>query len=756
MFDIYFADCLGRENNCLYPHKATITDAESLAQAVSHDYVCARYKNNYRNNTNFEESDCLAWEFDNDHSDNPEDWIEPKKLAEEFPDVPIGIHYSRHHMLPKGDKGPRPRFHAFMMIKRITDSAAYSALKKKMYSLFPFADTNALDAARFFFGTKDPKTEFFPGTKTLDEFLEEADFDEEMSQGSYGSRVIKEGSRNSTMSRFAGKLVKRFGWNITTHSIFMEEATKCDPPLPDAELDRIWQSARKFEKTVSEQPGYIPPEKFNAAIPMGELGSLKPSDYSDIGQAKVLKREYGDELAFHPGTDFLHYDDTVWNESKEEAYGATEEFLDLQLADAQLMVFQAREAFLRAGGDEEALGGSKKAAAKLNEEMLELLLAYLSARAYEAFVMKRRDAKYINAVMTTVKPLVLIKLEQLNHDPLLLNTPSATYNLAEGLEGRREHRADDFCTKITAVDPGDKGKELWLNALNKTFQNDQELIDYVQEVVGLASVGKVYMEAMIIAYGGGRNGKSTFWNTISRVLGSYSGDVSADTLTVGCRRNVKPEMAELKGVRLALAKELEEGMRMNTSVVKQLTSTDQIFGEKKFCKPAHFTPSHTLVLYTNHLPRVGATDDGTWRRLIVIPFTAVFTGKKDHKNYADFLFENAGPYILKWIIEGAQRIISKGYHLTNPTVVQEAIDAYRNQNDWMEDFLEDCCELGPTYSCKSGELYQEYRAYCLRMGEFARSTSDFYTELDKREFERKKTKAGMVIKGLQLKQDFSD
>ena len=268
MFDIYFADCLGRENNCLYPHKATITDAESLAQAVSHDYVCARYKNNYRNNTNFEESDCLAWEFDNDHSENPEDWIEPKKLAEEFPDVPIGIHYSRHHMLPKGDKGPRPRFHAFMMIKRTTDGAAYSALKKKMYSLFPFADTNALDAARFFFGTKDPKTEFFPGTKTLDEFLEEADFDEEMSQGSYGSRVIKEGSRNSTMSRFAGKLVKRFGWNITTHSIFMEEATKCDPPLPDAELDRIWQSARKFEKTVSEQPGYIPPEKFNAIIPI--------------------------------------------------------------------------------------------------------------------------------------------------------------------------------------------------------------------------------------------------------------------------------------------------------------------------------------------------------------------------------------------------------------------------------------------------------------------------------------------------------
>ncbi|MGL5563699.1 MAG: recombinase family protein, partial [Tannerellaceae bacterium] len=53
------------------------------------------------------------------------------------------------------------------------------------------------------------------------------------------------------------------------------------------------------------------------------------------------------------------------------------------------------------------------------------------------------------------------------------------------------------------------------------------------------------MEALIIAYGEGRNGKSTFWNVIERVLGSYSGNISADMLTVGCRRNVKPGMAKL-------------------------------------------------------------------------------------------------------------------------------------------------------------------------------------------------------------------
>ena len=104
------------------------------------------------------------------------------------------------------------------------------------------------------------------------------------------------------------------------------------------------------------------------------------------------------------------------------------------------------------------------------------------------------------------------------------------------------------------------------------------------------------------------------------------GNMSADMLTVGCRRNVKPELAEAKGKRLLIAAELEEGMRMNTSNVKQLCSTDEIFAEKKFKSPFSYVPSHTLVLYTNHLPRVGAVDKGTWRRLIVIPFDAKLKG----------------------------------------------------------------------------------------------------------------------------------
>ena len=756
MFNIFYADCIGREGNCLYPHRVDVTDAASLAQAVGHDYVCAEYKNSYRRKANFIRSNCLAVEFDNDHSENPDEWVSAEDLRDVFPDVTIGIHYSRNHLKEKNGKPARPKFHAFLEIDEITDPDAYSAMKKQVASLFPYVDTNALDAARFFYGTDDPQTEYFPGTRTLNQFFEEEDFDAGMGRGGYGSYIIKEGSRNATMSRFAGRVVKRYGWNDTSHKIFMDEAAKCEPPLSDEELDKIWRSARKFEKVVTKQEGYVPPEQFNIAKLSGPAGCLKPEDYSDIGQAKVLSKEYGDEICFNPATDFFRYNGTFWEESKEAALGATIEFLDQQLADAELLMFTTKQAVLNSGADEEALSGGKKATNGLSDEQMQMLMEYLAAVAYCKFVMGRRNIKYIRSAMEAAKPMVAVDLMDLNADPFLLNTPEATYCMAEGIDGRQEHNWKDYCTKATTVEPGDKGKLLWQDALNKTFLNDQELIDYVQEVVGLAAIGKVYMEAMIIAYGEGRNGKSTFWNTIARVLGTYAGNVSADTLTVGCRRNVKPELAELKGVRLALAKELEEGTRLNTSVVKQLTSTDDIYGEKKYCAPASFTPSHTLVLYTNHLPRVGATDEGTWRRLIVIPFNAVFEGKSDVKNYADFLYENAGPAVLTWIIEGARRIISKDFHLKNPKIVQDAIDAYRGENDWFAEFFSECCEAGEAYSEKSGELYQEYRAYCTRMGEFSRNTTEFYKALASKGFFRKRSNKGVLVYGLRIKSEFPD
>ncbi len=748
MFTMYSADCTGVKTNCLYPHKTIITDEASLADAVRHDYVCAEYEGNYRSNDNFHSSDNLAVDCDNDHSDDPLEWKTPADVAATFPGVPFWVHYSRHHNKPKDGKSARPRFHVGLAINPITDYQQYAQLKDLVCAIFPFFDVNAKDLARFFFGTPEPEVEFHPGTVKLDEFLAADEFDAAMPPGTYGDQAIPEGRRNATMSRFAGKIVKRYGPTEEAFQVFLEEAAKCDPPLEDGELGHIWQSACRFAKKVQNQEGYIPPDKYKG------VGSLKPADYSDIGQAKMVALDCGQELAYTTGTDFIVYDGTRWVESKPKSIGCMESFLDRQLEDAKAALERAKENLLRLGVAEQAINAGGKALEKqIQADQMKAYLAYLGALSYYAFAMKRRDYKYINSALMAVRPMVEIETRDLDSHEFLLNCPDGTYDLRQGMAGRNDHDPADYITMLTAYAPGDTGKDLWLDAVHRIFQNDQELIDYVQQTVGLCAIGDVYQEAITISYGVGSNGKSTFWNSIAGAMGSYSGMISADALTVGCRRNVKPELAEVKGKRVLIAAELEEGMRLSTSIVKQLSSTDEIEGEKKYKDPFKFKPTHTLVLYTNHLPKVGAMDTGIWRRLIVIPFNATIMGNSEIKNYSKYLLDNAGTYIVKWIIEGAQKAIAANFKLALPQCVKDAIAKYKSDNDWMSHFLDECCELGADYEERSGELYTNYRAFCTQSGEYCRSTTEFYAALDQRGFVRRKRSKGVFVCGLRLAAD---
>lgn len=739
-FTLFTASCTGMESNCRYPQKREIQTAQDLKEAVAFDHVCAAYKNSYRSRDNFLWSDVAVMDCDNDHTENPGEWVTGEKLLAMLSGVAVAIVPSRNNGKAKDGRKAKPRFHAYFPIPKLQDEKAYSILKQEIREQFPFFDEAALDSARFLYGSPAESVLWQEGEESILAIF----------QTSRQEGFIPQGQRNNTMSRFAGRIVKRYGDSERAYSIFLEEANKCNPPLEAEELNKIWQSALRFGKKIAAQEGYVSPDQYNQDFGQGE--SLRPSDYSDIGQAKVLLREYGNELRYTEEADFIRYNGVYWMESRQAAVGAVEEFLDLQLADATDHTEQAVRELVQLGLPQEVVRKGGRSLEKIIEVGQQKAYAgYLSAEAYRTFVMKRRDIRYILSALQALKPMILLPIQSLDADEFLLNTPSATYDLRQGMKGGREHRAEDFMTKCTAVDPGNEGRAIWEKALGEFFTHDRDLIQYAQEISGLMAIGKVYVEALVIAYGDGRNGKSTYWNSIARVLGTYCGGISADALTANCKRNIRPEMAELKGKRMVIAAEMEEGVRLSTSVLKQICSTDEVGGEKKYKAPFQFVPSHTIVLYTNHLPRVGASDEGTWRRLIVIPFTAQFTGKSEVKNYTDYLVEKAGPAILQWIIEGAQRVIEKDYHLDPPQCVREAIEKYRGQNDWLHHFLDDCCELAPGFQEKSGELYGAYRAYCQQMNEYTRSTSDFYAALENAGFARRRTKVGRFVTGLQLK-----
>ena len=116
---LYSANCVGSLSNSIYPNKHIITDETSMKAAAEFDHVTAEYKNNHRSNSDFISADNIPMDCDNDHSDDPSDWVTPLEVAMAFPGVEFVVVYSRNNMLPKNGKSPRPRFHVYFPIPRL-------------------------------------------------------------------------------------------------------------------------------------------------------------------------------------------------------------------------------------------------------------------------------------------------------------------------------------------------------------------------------------------------------------------------------------------------------------------------------------------------------------------------------------------------------------------------------------------------------------------------------------------------------------
>ena len=142
-FNLYTSACREIPSNCSYPNLINVTDKATLANAVSHDYVGAKYQGNHRSITNFEASNCLMLDCDNTHSDNPDEWVDISALMRDFPEVEFAVHYSRNHMKPKKGKAARPKFHVFFPIDEVNNAEEYSAMKEIILKIVPYFDSNA-------------------------------------------------------------------------------------------------------------------------------------------------------------------------------------------------------------------------------------------------------------------------------------------------------------------------------------------------------------------------------------------------------------------------------------------------------------------------------------------------------------------------------------------------------------------------------------------------------------------------------------
>jgi P4 family phage/plasmid primase-like protien len=496
-----------------------------------------------------------------------------------------------------------------------------------------------------------------------------------------------------------------------------------EEPLPSEEIAKILRS-ETFE-------GF---DRHAAADDFA--GSVRPPDFSDTGMAAIFAEACAESLRFCPAYGWLAWTGTVWETSDLKAQQREMDFTSEMLADALVGLSSAYSALAIAESSDDGTKENAKSALK-------------DAQAYHKFAMRMREHSKVTGVLRLARSTLEIDIGELDADPLTLNTPDGMVDLTSGQV--LPHRPHALCTKITGASPGTGGEELWQSCLESVTGGDTELQSFLQHLAGAMAIGRVYHEALVIAHGDGVNGKSTFFNTIHAVLGDYAGKIPAEALTTRAK-SVKVDLAELAGKRFVLASETEEGQRLSVSMLKQIASVDTITAERKYRDPFTFTPTHTTVLYTNHLPKVGSGDHGTWRRLVVAPFTQKI--EKPEPDFADKLMSQSGGAVMKWIVEGARLFIDAGYRLPPCSAIEAAVNEYRDNNDWFKAFLQDRCEVGEDVQNPGGELYRSYREWAQTRGDFVRSTTDFSAALRAAGFEHVKTKKCNMWRGLTLISEF--
>ncbi|NBQ40854.1 MAG: hypothetical protein EBU34_14045, partial [Alphaproteobacteria bacterium] len=246
-------------------------------------------------------------------------------------------------------------------------------------------------------------------------------------------------------------------------------------------------------------------------------------------------------------------------------------------------------------------------------------------------------------------------------------------------------------------------------------QADPELILFIQRLIGCAVTGRAPRENILpIFFGGGGNGKSVFLSTVREVLGdaiAYGADPGF--LMESRASQHQTSLASIFGKRLILAVEPPKSSRLNTALVKSLSGGDQITCRRMREDEWTFTPECLIVLCTNELPKISETSEGIWRRVRLVEFLAKFDdANKDPRLQEKLLGEREG--ILSWIIEGAKDYLNHG--LTAPARVMQATQRYRDSEDVVQGWLDECAILinDSAVRVKASTLQENFAAYCER------------------------------------------
>jgi putative DNA primase/helicase len=306
-----------------------------------------------------------------------------------------------------------------------------------------------------------------------------------------------------------------------------------------------------------------------------------------------------------------------------------------------------------------------------------------------------------------------ISANDVDVNPWLLNVKNGTVDLTTG--EFQDHKREDMITKMANVeyDPAADCPQ-WKQFIREIMDFRPDLIAFLQVAAGWAVTGDTSEQCMFILFGSGANGKSTFLNTLMKILGDYAISASTETFMKKNSEMISNDIARLRGTRFVATAEAEQGKRLSETLIKQITGNDSMTARFLYGEYFDFIPTFKIFMATNHKPLIKGTDYGIWRRIKLIPFETTIPPDKRDKHLEEKLLAEA-PGILNWLIEGAKVWHELGLH--EPQSISDANEEYKDEMDVIGNFIKECCVQGDEYKAKIKELYRAYKDWCLENNE---------------------------------------
>jgi putative DNA primase/helicase len=500
---------------------------------------------------------------------------------------------------------------------------------------------------------------------------------------------VNKGSRNNELFRLASSMVGRGMPFAEAKEAILSSADQCNPPLSHAEASTVLNSAYSR---------YHP--------------NTNPTDSGNAD--RLLNRFEGDLRYVVEFGKWLFWTGGGWRfDDDHSIYNKAEHAIKHIVSEAQEVC------------DEEAR--RKLISHSLKSESQRSILAM--------------------EFLARFKTGVPVKQYDLDKNPMLLGLNNGVLDLKSGLL-RDDSAKEELITKKACVDHDQSaGCPNWLSFLEKTTGGNQNYIDYIQRAVGYSLTGDTSEQVLFFLYGIGANGKSTFVNTIQKLLGDYSQQSSSATFMAKKSGSINNDIARLRGSRMVATTETEEGSRFDESQLKLLTGGDMVAARFLHKEYFEFQPAFKLWISGNHKPYIKGSDEGIWRRIKLLPFEhAVPKDQQDKSLPMKLSSELSG--ILNWAIVGCLKWQESG--LGSCDVVDQATSSYRSDMDVIKSWTSDCCDIGPEHRERASALFDSYKSWASDNCEWLMSERQFSRKLVDRGLLRGRDSKGSFYIGLQL------